>query len=193
MTGRVELGCLMPAIGSRNGHCKGATRTTENDPNRSSTARPKARLSSPIRPMIVAACALRKADHVEKRDPRSTDKKTLRNTELDKNARLAKRTSTQTKKGPGGILFFHVLRKKWPAPRHAASRFGQTTSVVSSCQPMARATPIADWAGGRLSAVPRGPDLCLIFGPLMGHDEPKTLPWANASILSIIADAEQLS
>ena len=33
-------------------------------------ARPKVRLSSPIRPMLVPVCTTRKADHVEKRDPR---------------------------------------------------------------------------------------------------------------------------
>jgi len=45
------------------------------DPTRSSTTLPKVRLSSPIRPMLVAARTARKADHVEKRDPRSADTK----------------------------------------------------------------------------------------------------------------------
>ena len=37
------------------------------DPKRTSATSAKARLSSPIRPMLVAACTHRTADHVEKR------------------------------------------------------------------------------------------------------------------------------
>ena len=50
-------------------------RLTALDPKRKSDTSPKARFSSPIRPMLVAACTYRKADHVEKRDPRSADNK----------------------------------------------------------------------------------------------------------------------
>ena len=54
-------------------------------------ARHKVRLSNPIRPMLVAACTNRKADHGEKRDPRSADNKRPKHMELDNNARLEKR------------------------------------------------------------------------------------------------------
>ena len=51
-------------------------------PTRSLATRPKARLSTFIQPMLLAACTTRKADHVEKRDPRSDGN----------DARLEKRT-----------------------------------------------------------------------------------------------------
>jgi len=41
--------------------------------------------------MLVAACTLRKADHVEKRDPRELTANAKKHTELDNNARLEKR------------------------------------------------------------------------------------------------------
>ena len=43
--------------------------------------------------MLMAACTYCKADHVEKRDPRSSDNKHRKHVELDNNARLEKRTT----------------------------------------------------------------------------------------------------
>jgi len=40
------------------------------DPKRTFATLVKARLFTSVRPMLVAACTSRKADHVEKRDPR---------------------------------------------------------------------------------------------------------------------------
>ena len=62
------------------------------DPERSSDTTAEATLSSPIRPIIVAAFTLSKAYHVKKRDPRSADNKSRKHTELDYDARLEKRT-----------------------------------------------------------------------------------------------------
>ena len=57
-----------------------------------SKARPKARFPNPIRSMHVAAYKLNQADHGKKRDPRNDEIKEIIKMELDKHARLKKRT-----------------------------------------------------------------------------------------------------
>ncbi len=76
------------------------------DPKRTSANYPKARLSSPIRPTLVATGTPRKADHVEKRDPRNADNK----------ARLEKRASkTISLRWDGSGLGRQNRHKDWIA------------------------------------------------------------------------------
>jgi hypothetical protein len=57
-------------------------------------ARPKARLSSPIRPMHVASRQTPNGvDHEKKRDPRSVEITETKSTELEPHAQLKKRTA----------------------------------------------------------------------------------------------------
>jgi hypothetical protein len=61
------------------------------DPKRKSALAPKR--GSPARSdQYLCQPALRKPDHVEKRDPRSDDNKRRKHTELDNDTRLEKRT-----------------------------------------------------------------------------------------------------
>jgi hypothetical protein len=56
------------------GHCEGVSFMSAHDPKQTLATRPKARLSLPVRPMLVATNTTRKADHVKKRDPRGGNK-----------------------------------------------------------------------------------------------------------------------
>jgi hypothetical protein len=85
-------------------------------------ARPKARLSSPIRPMLVATFTLRKADHGEKRDPRSADNKRRKHMELDNDARLEKR---KCQRRPATSVIGRLADIRWPK-----SAFSQFRSVL---------------------------------------------------------------